>query len=76
MQVFAENPNEDLENLVSRRDGRRGIAPPDLEVPGMSSAALRWDREDGWIDVYVAAQAGRWPIEEGQHEAEVPYINS
>jgi hypothetical protein len=41
----------------------------------MSSASSRWDRDDGWVDIRVAAPGGRGPSTEGEPEEEVPYVN-
>jgi hypothetical protein len=39
--------------------GKRVEAPPRLEVNGLPSVAAMVVRSDGWIDVFVATQAGK-----------------
>ena len=54
---------------------QRSSEPKDvlrLTFPGHASAACEKEEENGWIDVFVAALAGKWP-DAGTSKA--PYIN-
>ncbi|NJN64801.1 MAG: hypothetical protein HC882_07910 [Acidobacteria bacterium] len=73
--MLAPTPEEVLKLTLGHPVGKSGEAPQGLEIPGMSSASSRWDRDDGWVDIRVAAQGGRWPDNGGEPEQEVPYVN-
>lgn len=45
-----------------------------LTFPGRASAVCRKNRADGWVDIYVAAQAGQWGKGFGE-DSRLPYIN-
>jgi len=73
--MLAPTPEEVLKLTVGRPAGRLGAAPRGLGIPGMTSASSRWDRDDGWIDIRVAAQGGQSPSKGGKPDEEAPYVN-
>jgi hypothetical protein len=73
--MLAPTPEAVLELTAGRPYGKRGAAPRGLHIPGTSSASSRWDGDDGWIDIRVVAQGGRWPNNGGKLEEGVPYVN-
>ncbi len=64
-----------LKFASGRPAGKRGTEPGQLEIAGRNSAVFRWDRDDGWIDIRVVAQGGRWPSEGMESDKEVRYVN-
>jgi len=73
--MLARSARELLEITAERQSGKPGIEPRGLEVSGMTSASSRWDRDDGWIDIRVATQGGKWPAESLAPDEDVPYLN-
>lgn len=72
--AFRGTPSEVLRDLCPQ--GAVPAAKSDLQVsfPGRLSAVCRKDASDGWIDVFVATQAGSWPNGFGLHRR-IPYID-
>lgn len=73
--MLAEDPEVFLRFIETGTTGKSGTVPQWLEIVGMKSASARWDREDGWIDIRVVTQGGRWPNEGAGDTERIPYIN-
>jgi hypothetical protein len=73
--LLASSAHEVLKLAVGQPAGTLGAVPRGLEIRGMSSARSRWDRDDGWVDIRVAAQGGQWPSKGAEPDDEVPYVN-
>jgi hypothetical protein len=73
--MLAPTADDVLKLTVGRPSGKQGIAPTQLQINGRKSAASRWDRDDGWIDIRVVTQAGTWPSGAEDRDEAVPYVN-
>jgi hypothetical protein len=71
--LYAKTPVQSLRFLCSPSQVLESGELHSLAFPGHASAACRKNEENGWVDVFVVAQAGSWPDETGKSDA--PYIN-
>jgi hypothetical protein len=73
--MLAPTAKDVLKLALARPSGRLGRTPRHLQINGRKSAASRWDRDDGWIDIRVVSQGGKWPSEAEDRDKAVPYVN-
>lgn len=73
--MLAESAEVFLSLIEAGATGKSGTVPQRLEIVGMKSASSRRDRDDGWIDIRVVTQGGRWPNEGAGDKERIPYIN-
>ncbi len=72
--AFHTTPPEALKGLCPNGPVQAAKSELRLTFPGRASAVCRRDRADGWVDIYVVAQAGSWP--KGFNlDHSVPYID-
>jgi hypothetical protein len=72
--AFYATPAEALQALCPHGAAPAAGGGLGLTFPGRPSAACRRDGRDGWVDIFVAAQAGAWPKGFGLHRP-VPLID-
>lgn len=70
--LYAETPAQALSLLCPRSEGPESSELRNLSFPGHVSATCQKNEPDGWIEIFVATQAGSWPDKQTPN---IPYIN-
>lgn len=71
---FRATPLEALRDICPRRAVWADKSGLRLTFPGRASAVCRKDSNNGWVDIYVTAQAGLWGKGFGRNSS-APYID-